>query len=116
MVEDRSVQKCRKLQSGLLINLLKVVSPDSSTAMFTVEESAASSVNINRVQLEEMCLVIRKSLKQAAEQKFSIAFCGMVKAGYADLLRTPSIHWTIYNQEVTFPQCGDRTNGTSIEW
>ena len=87
MVEEMSIQKCRKLQSGLLVNLLKVVSPDAGTAMFRTAEGSANSVN--RVQLEEINIVIRKSLKQAAEQKYSIAFCGMVKAGFVNASLRP---------------------------
>lgn len=78
--EERTVQSCRKLQSILLRNLLKTVSPDSGSALFTSTDRSAS--NTSRVQLKEVELFIQKSLKQAAGQKFSIAFCGMVKAGY----------------------------------
>jgi hypothetical protein len=85
-VEDRildecSFQKCRDLQLQVFRNLLKVVSLDSGTALFTIPDSSDSSLNINRTLLKDINSMIGKSLKQAEEQEYSIAFSGMVKAG-----------------------------------
>jgi hypothetical protein len=83
----------RRLQAGL-----RDGSTDKVSGAGKVFEAAAQDANANPEvsrfdQVIDVSGTIHKAIKRVEGQKFSIAFCGMVKAGYATHPRPP-IHRT----------------------